>query len=281
VANTNTIFTPSSGWSQIETKSDGSFHEQSTQDQMVTSMGRYASTGTESPAAFSTVSVMAAFRAATAATTTLNLPTVTAAQALSSFSRVPAGQTGTLVFNRAGSLNFAAAQSRDGVAYYKFTGAPVETVFNTDQGQISFNLTSRYSFAQRQASGSARFAFDVRDQDPNNHLYYFSTQSRGEYLLFSYAVNNVPQFYYVPKGTEDTLFGSGVTLKVTVSWDGSNVALYLNDELVQSAPYTKPTPNWTAASTFDIGAYEYLNYGGFNACDDVIDAFSVAPVTHP
>lgn len=189
-------------------------------------------------------------------------------------------------------MNFAPVQSGGGVyflkccdnfsnAYYRFNGTPVGAVFNTDQGQTSFYLKSRYSFAQRQASGPARFAFDVRDQDPNNHLYYFNTQAPDGSLVFSYSVNNVPQFYYVPKGTEDTLLGAGVTLKVTISWDGSNIKLYLNDGLAQSTPYTKPSPNWTAASTFDIGAYEYLNLGGFNACDDVIEGFSVTAIMHP
>jgi hypothetical protein len=36
------------------------------------------------------------------------------------------------------------------------------------------------------------------------------------------------------------------------------------------------TPNWTAASNFDFGAYEYLKFGGYNSSDDVIDAFTVS-----
>ena len=63
------------------------------------------------------------------------------------------------------------------------------------------------------------------------------------------------------------MFGNGVTL----TWDGSVTKLYLNDTLVKSTPYTKPTPNWTAASLFDLGAYEYQNSGGYNTFDDVID----------
>jgi hypothetical protein len=53
------------------------------------------------------------------------------------------------------------------------------------------------------------------------------------------------------------------------------VNLYLNDTLVKSTPYIKPTPNWTAASNFDLGAYEYLTAGGYNGSDDVIDEFTV------
>ena len=61
-------------------------------------------------------------------------------------------------------------------AYYKFTGATVGNIFNVNQGQITFNLTSRYSFAQRQASASApRYSFDVRDGN-GQHQFYFLTQ---------------------------------------------------------------------------------------------------------
>jgi hypothetical protein len=82
----------------------------------------------------------------------------------------------------------------------------------------------------------------------------------------------------VPSGTEDTLFGNGVTLKVALRWDGSVLNLYLNDILVKSSPYTIPTANWTAASIFDLGAYEYQNSGGYNSSDDVIDEFTVLPL---
>ena len=50
--------------------------------------------------------------------------------------------------------------------------------------------------------------------------------------------------------------------------------LFLNDTQVQSGSYTKATPNWTASSNFNIGAYEYVNLGGFNALDDIIDDFT-------
>ena len=87
----------------------------------------------------------------------------------------PTGFTGTVVVNGTGSVNFAPAQVGNGVyfqnccvntnnAYYKFTGATVGNIFNMSQGQISFSLKSRYSFAQRMASATApRYAFDVRD----------------------------------------------------------------------------------------------------------------------
>jgi hypothetical protein len=202
----------------------------------------------------------------------------------------PSGFTGTVAVKGTGSVNFTPAQVGSGVyflnccdntnvAYYKFAGATVGSVFNVNQGQISFYLKSRYSFAQRQTSAaSSRFAFDVRDNDVNNHLFYFLTQAgSGGYLTFSYKVGGAAQYYYVAKGTEDTLFGNGVVLKVTMSWDGAVSKLYFNDGLVQSSSYTKPVPNWTGASNFDLGAYEYAMSGGFNVSDDVIDEFTVSP----
>jgi hypothetical protein len=80
----------------------------------------------------------------------------------------------------------------------------------------------------------------------------------------------------VPVGKEEELFGNAVALKVTLGWDGATVKLFLNDVEVQSASYTKSIPNWTAASNFNLGAYEYLNLGGFNVLDDVVDEFTVS-----
>jgi hypothetical protein len=46
---------------------------------------------------------------------------------------------------------------------------------------------------------------------------------------------------------------------------------------VKSISYTPPTPNWTSAAVFDLGAYEYATFGGYNVCDDIIDEFTVLP----
>src|SRR5689334_19856103 len=75
----------------------------------------------------------------------------------------PPGFLGQVVQTGAGSVNFAPTQVGNGVyflnccgnmnaAYYKFTGAAVGNIFNINQGQISFYLKSRSSFASRQAS---------------------------------------------------------------------------------------------------------------------------------
>ena len=197
----------------------------------------------------------------------------------------PAGFTGSVVVNGGGSVNFAPVQSGNGVyflnccsntnnSYYKFTGAMVGSIFNVSQGQISFYLQSRYSFAQRQGI-LPRFAFDVRDNDPTNHVFGFETQVASGQLVFGYTVAGIAYNYYVPAGTEDSLFGNGITVKVTIGWDAALVKLSLNDNLVQVSPDSHGVSNWTAASNFDLGAYEYLTYGGYYTSDDVIAGFTV------
>jgi len=168
-------------------------------------------------------------------------------------------------------------------AYYKFTGATIGNMFNVSQGQIVFSLQSRRNFAQRQASAAtARYVFDVRDNDVNNHLFLFLTQVSSSRLVFSYRVgNSVSLFYYVPVGKEETLFGNGVTLRVAITWDGAVAKLYLNDALAQTTSYTKATPNWTSASSFDFGAYEYQTFGGYYISDDAIDEFTVGTISTP
>ncbi|HJT86285.1 MAG TPA: LamG-like jellyroll fold domain-containing protein, partial [Bryobacteraceae bacterium] len=136
------------------------------------------------------------------------------------------------------------------------------------------------SFSQRLAAGGTRVAFDVQDTAGHN-VYYFLTQTSSGFLTFSYNVGGGAQFYYAPSATEDTLFGSGVILKVAISWDGSISKLYLNDTLVQSSPYTPPAPNWSSASVFDLGALDYAPYGGVDASSDIIDEFTVYPSATP
>jgi Bacterial Ig domain/Kelch motif/Galactose oxidase, central domain len=198
----------------------------------------------------------------------------------------PTGFTGTVIANGTGSVNYTPGESGNGVyflnccanannAYYKFTSAAVGNIFNATQGQISFYLKSRYSFAQREASAaSPRYAFDVRDGN-GTHLFSFYTQVVSGSLQFTYIVAGVAQFYYVPAGTENALFGSGVLLNVTLTWSSSGLILGLNGNSVKTTSYTPSTPNWAATSNFDLGAFEYLSSGGYNASDDVIDEFTV------
>ena len=198
----------------------------------------------------------------------------------------PVGLTGTVVVNSGGSVNFDPAVTGNGVyflnccgnsdnAYYQFTGAALGSVFNVNQGQISFYLKSRYTFAQREAIASGqRYAFDVRDGS-GNHLFNFLTQVTSGYLQFMYSAAGAETYYFVPPGTEDALFGNGVLLQVTMTWNSGTSSLYLNGTLVKSISYTTPVANWSAASNFDLGAFDYLTYGSYDSCDDVIAGFTV------
>ena len=150
-----------------------------------------------------------------------------------------------------------------------------EIIFNINEGQISFALQSRYSFAQRQASASSpRTAFDVRDGN-GTHLFYFVTQVNSGNLQFSYMAGGSAQFYFVPKGTEDKLFGSGATLRVTLAWNPSSLKLYLNGVVVKTTASSLLAATWASTSNFDLGAFEYLNFGGYLVSDDAIGDFTV------
>jgi trimeric autotransporter adhesin len=201
----------------------------------------------------------------------------------------PSGFGGHLVVRGTGSVNFAENSSGDGVYFlnccagannadYKFTGTTIGQIFNQSQGEINFSLTSRYSFAERSASTTFRAVFDVRDGNDANHVFYFFTQAYGGRLIFTYAIDSVTQQYYVPQGTEDTLFGAGVTLNVAIVWQGGTAKLYLNGTLVQTSTYAAKTADWTSASNFDLGAFEDLTYGGYDSCDDTISLFTVGPI---
>lgn len=169
----------------------------------------------------------------------------------------PTGLAGSVVINGNGSVNFAPDSAGNGVyflncctnyntAYYKFTGAAIGRIFNPGQGQISFTLESRYSFAQRQANAwTPRFAFDVRDGN-GIHLFFFLTQVYSGYLQFTYMAGGLPQFYFVPQGTEDDLFGIGTDLQVTLAWNPTALKLYLNGVAVKTTPSAPILANWTA-----------------------------------
>jgi hypothetical protein len=200
----------------------------------------------------------------------------------------PAGFTGNLVVNGTGSVHYTPAHAGNGVyflncckntnnAYYHFTGAGVGTAFNVSHGQITFYLKSRYSFAQRVARAAApRYAFDVRD-GKGNHMFYFLSQVTNGVLNFTYLIAGTGQYYWVRQGTEDSVYGNGpgVVLQVTMSWNNGVANLYLNGALAKSTTYTTPTANWPAASVFDLGAYEYQTFGGYNVSDDIIAEFTV------
>ena len=198
-------------------------------------------------------------------------------------SSAPSGLTGKVIVNGAGSVNFdhgggvyflnCCVNSNN--AYYKFTGNAVGNLFNLAAGQISFQLESRYSFAQRQVSSAGqRNAFDVRDGS-GVHVFEFITLVVGNRLVFAYLIDGIPSSYYVPAGTEDQLFGIGVSLRVTLQWDGHTGSLYLNHSLVNSLPYISVPRIWNTSSNFNFGAGEYLSLGGYSSSDDIVSAFTV------
>jgi hypothetical protein len=202
----------------------------------------------------------------------------------------PAGFTGSVVARGTGSVTFAPDSFGNGVYFqnccagsnnadYNFTGAAIGGIFNETQGEVKVDLVSRSSFAQRGTASSYRAVFDVRDNNPANHVFYFLTQASNGRLIFFYAVDGgAQQYYFVPKGTEDTLFGAGVSLTVAIVWEGGTDKLYLNGTLVQTGTYTATTPDWSATSNFDLGAYEDMTSGGFNSCDDIISNFTVGQI---
>jgi hypothetical protein len=201
----------------------------------------------------------------------------------------PPSFTGQLMIAGNGAVKFAPVGTGEGasfftcctasnMAYYQFLGASLGNIFALDQGQISFTLKSARSFAQRQATAAApRYVFDVSDNPSAGHqLFKFATEYIQGSLTFTYKIGGAAaQFYYVPKGTEDTLFGSGVVLQVALSWANGQSNLYLNGNVVQTTAYTPATASWTSSSVFDLGALINATGGPSNSCDDAISAFTV------
>lgn len=198
----------------------------------------------------------------------------------------PGGFTGSVVVTGSGSVNYAPVENGNGAyflscctnsnnAYYQFVGTTIGNIFNMSQGQVSFALQSRYSFAQRTASAAAaRYAFDVQDGSDLHPFYFFTNVVSGR-LEFEYAAAGSTQYYYVPAGTENTLYGNGVTLQLTLSWGSGTLNLYLNGALVKSSSYTAATANWTASTVFLLGARQYLTFGGYDSSDDALAGFTV------
>ena len=191
-----------------------------------------------------------------------------------------------LVVSGTGSVNFPSGgvsfktggQQNTNTAYYYSQGAQVGQAFNVNQGQIGFNLQSSYAFAAREAlpQYNYRQVFDAWDN--SQELFFFQVQAVYGRLSFYYNMGGTSGVtYVVPSGTEDALFGTGVAMNVNMVWDGSNMNLYLNGNLVNKTPYSKATPNWTSTASFTFGADDpHVGWGGgFYSCDDIIGNFQV------
>ena len=194
------------------------------------------------------------------------------------------GPVGNLV-NTGGSVNFAPAAVGNGVyfvnccnlrpnAYYRFTGTQLASIVSA-KGEVDFTLISRQSWAQRRTNSDYRSVFDVEDTTGHKVLRFFVDNNSGTGIRLFYAVPGTAQSYYVPSGQEDAIFGLGKALAVKITWDGINMRLYQNGSLVQTTPYTPVTPSWSSQSVFTLGGANYYTYGAANACDDIIDEFTV------
>jgi hypothetical protein len=175
------------------------------------------------------------------------------------------------------SFHFGGQQNVD-TAFVSFTGLQVGDIFRS-KGEVKFTLQSAYSFAERQAlpQRNLRFVYDVFDETMRKHFFTLYTTNSRLVLAFT-AGSPVSSSFYVPAGQEDALFGKGVKSTIRVVWDGDSTGLWLNDELVFSAP-TSPVipPRWTAASSLVIGAQNAqtpASAGSF-ALDDKIAEFEV------
>jgi hypothetical protein len=196
------------------------------------------------------------------------------------------GFAGKLTVRGGGSVNFPSGggvsfkkggQQNGNTAFYTFAGSQVGNVFNANQGEISFNLTSSYSYAARLAlpQYNYRQVFDVFDN--GRELFCFQVQAVWGRMMFYYNMGGTAgQLFYVPVGYEEAAFGEGKTINVRMVWDGKTMTLYANGYLAASTPYTKATPNWTNSSSFTLGANDpHVFGGGYFSCDDVISDFQV------
>jgi hypothetical protein len=199
------------------------------------------------------------------------------------------GVTGTVLVRGTGSFSFAPTPAGNGVsfkkggqqnadtAFYSFKGAAVRDIFDLPAGEVNFSVKSSYSFSERLAlpGYNYRWVFDVFDNA--NRLYSLQVGALDNRLTFWYQTGGtVSQYYTVPAGQENALFGKGVTLNVKLTWTGTSNSLYFNGQLVSTQPYVGVAKNWTSTSSFSIGATDVHLYGGGHfSLDDVLDEFEV------
>jgi hypothetical protein len=195
-------------------------------------------------------------------------------------STTPAGVTGRLRVSAPGAVRFAPATVGNGVffqnccshvgsAHYRFLGTGLGSIFNSNEGEVSFSLTSTRTWAQRQAT-PFRTVFGVEDTAGNYLFSFVVSPGSFAYRAGSFAAD----YYFWPRGQEDEFFGIGKTLNIRLVWNGFNRFLYVNEVLVRSTTYTAVAPAWAADSVFTFGG---ANYNGVasNVSDDIIDEFTI------
>ena len=109
----------------------------------------------------------------------------------------------------------------------------------------------------------------------DQHLFYFLTQVTGGYLYFNYVIAGSQQYAYLPQGTEETQFGNGSNSEGEddVGWEREQVVLQRHAGQIRTLHESAGQVDTRFG--FELGAYEYLTYGGYNTLDDVIDEFTV------
>ena len=148
----------------------------------------------------------------------------------------PSGLTGKVVVRGAGSVSYSPLANGDGLTFrtggsqntdtgfLAFSGAPVQALFNVNQGDLTFNLQSGYTYSERLSLGAPRFVFQV--DDGSQSVVYFSVSAASPNVSFQFSIGSATVAYFLPHGQEDILFGKGVIAKLRLTWDGSVAAIF-------------------------------------------------------
>ena len=138
--------------------------------------------------------------------------------------------TGAPVYKEPGpgvAFTVSGQQNRN-TSYYNFTGTGVGEMFDYRvPGQVEVAVESRYTFEERKALPAAegnRYVYRVAFHASEGEGYTVAKLAWGMqdgYIAFYANFFNGGYTYFVPKGSEDTLFGKGVTMRIRVTWDGN------------------------------------------------------------
>jgi len=194
---------------------------------------------------------------------------------------------GTLVKLGNGSVQFTPTNFGNGVkflpggqqngdaAFYKYTGSQIGNIFDMNNGEISFKLTSNTSAAQRTLFSNGTYVFDVRD-GLGTQLFQFSTFSfnNGGTIKYMFTIAGKVSDIDLSDSHITNLLDAGTTNDIKLKWDLSKVEFYVNNTLMQSLPRAAVTADWSANSIFTFGS-QATSGGGFFASTDTIDEFKV------
>ncbi len=204
-------------------------------------------------------------------------------------SKVVNGTTGSSVYESptgftGSGVRFAVGgQQNSNTAFYRFLGTQTNNLLKASQGQITFTLKSKTNFATRAATATD-VVFDTRD-GANGRPFYFSIVKSSGRLIFEWKSGGTGSHpYFIPAGTEDTVYGTAAApVAVVLDWGTSGTwSLKLNGVVKDSGTETKQAePTWGTNGLLTFGADAYrgavtdVNPGGFFACTDLIDEFKL------